>query len=169
MLEQRGWRVRQDASGNTLLIPDKGAAPSGSGGTTPAAGPAGRSMADFRRTAEAAGWRIESTADGSLMMYPPGSSAAPTAATPSPDGGCLGTVAPSVADGSIGLPISDGASARRLAREWLVEQRATGSTVGRLRQINRIYVVSIVDDRPPFQLRNQLIIRADNGHLLPIY
>ena len=168
MLEERGWRIHQDASGNTLLIPARTAGSPASGSTTTAAGPAGDSLADFRRAAEATGWRIESTADGSLIMRPPGASAVRLDAT-STIGTCQGVVTPSVATGSLGLPISNTASARRLAEEWLTDNASVGRAVGRLRQVNRIYVVSIVDDAPPFQLRNQLIIRRDNGRVIPVY
>ncbi len=168
MLEARGWRVRQDASGNTLLIPTPGAESSQSGDATVAEGQAGDSMADFRDTAEAAGWRIESSADGSLIMYPPGKSADQRDTTAT-DHGCAGTPTASVAEGSTGLPIRDEASARQLAREWLTERHPTGRIVGRVRQINRIFVVSIVGSTPPYPLRNQLVIRGDSGHIVQIY
>ena len=170
MLEERGWRVRQDAAGNTLLIPAQGAA--AASGTTTVEGPAEDPMADFRRAAEATGWRVESTADGSLIMYPPRPSAvqqgaAPIGTTPA-HGGCAGKATSSIADGSMRLPVGDEASARQLAREWLVENRPAGQAVGRVRRVNRIFVVSIVDNAPPFPLRNQLVIRSDDGRVIPI-
>ena len=172
LLEERGWRVRQDASGNTLLIPVSGTSSPLSHSATVTSGTGGESMADFRSAVESTGWRVESAADGSLMMYPPGSKAvqdADSRRATSANGGCPGTMTPSVAKGSVALPISDDSVVRRLVREWLAEHHPTGHTVGRLRRINRLYVVSIVDDAPPFELRNQLIVRADNGRIIPVY
>ena len=167
MLEERGWNIHQDASGNTLLIPTRGSTPqakdeTAGGATTP------DSMADFRRAAEATGWRIDSEADGSLIMYPPGAATARSAPT-STGSNCPGTVTSSIATGAISLPLADSTAARQLAQEWLGERGRGGRTIGRLRRINRIYVVSIVDDAPPFQLRNQLVIRSDNGHVIPVF
>jgi hypothetical protein len=172
LLEERGWRVRQDASGDTLLIPVGGSAPSSSDGAAPSVGTGEASMTDFQRAVESTGWRVESAADGSLVMYPPGSSAAKDSAkrrATSADGGCPGSMSPSVAEGSVALPITDESVVRQLVREWLAGNYPAGHAVGRLRRINRTYVVSIVDDEPPFQLRNQLIVRTDNGRIIAVY
>ena len=53
-----------------------------------------------------------------------------------------------------------------IAEAWLADSGADGATVGRIRQIFRVYVVSIVDTAPPHRLRHQIAVRRDDGKVL---
>ncbi len=60
--------------------------------------------------------------------------------------------------------------AHKVANAWLgVSGMSTYLATGKIRKINRLYVISIVDKKPPHNLKNQLIIRATDGFTLPMF
>ena len=180
LLLQRGWRIATDASGNTILQPAQtggqgsqsgenvtGEIPTGSAATAAGADP----FAQFKRSLSEKGWRVESAPDGSLMVFPPlPTDALQTAGTFSKAqrGHCEGVSLAAVEQQEISLPIDNPAQAARLATDWIANFGHAEDTVGRIREINRVYAVSIVDKSPPHHLRNQLIIRRENGGIIAI-
>ena len=74
-----------------------------------------------------------------------------------------------VRDGSVIMPVDTLAEAQPIARSWIARQAETSLRAGKVRKILRIDIVSIVEDRPPFKLRHQLAIRADDGQLAVLY
>ncbi|MES9958566.1 MAG: hypothetical protein ABW086_16095 [Sedimenticola sp.] len=65
--------------------------------------------------------------------------------------------------------IDSWSKAHTIASAWLKLSNLSGQSVGRIRKINRIYVISIVDEQPPHNLQNQLIIRATDGYTTPVF
>jgi hypothetical protein len=104
-----------------------------------------------------AGWRVKQAADGSLLLYPPDSSIA--GVTPCP-GIPAGTEIP--------LPVDTAEKARRIAEKWLESVPLDDATVGKIRNVVRVYMVSIVSPAPPYRLRNQIAIRKRDGTVVVV-
>jgi hypothetical protein len=171
LLRERGWRMETDADGAILLAPT-GSAPSGSTeiDTTQVPDPFLR----FRQALREKGWRVEPAEDGAVIIYPPVKAdelfADPVyPAAPDKRGHYQGIALEAVTNGEIELPVDNQSEARKLAAAWVESFGGPGLTVGKVRQISRIYAVSVVETETPYLLRNQLIIRRDNGRVIAIY
>lgn len=117
----------------------------------------------LQNVAELRGWTTQRSPDGSLLLYPPGALSAPLGTTPCQTGMTRITAA----EGQY-LDVGSEAQALELAQAWLLEQGLAELTVGRVRQVNRLYLVSIVTAQSPYFLRQQLVINAADGCLLAI-
>ncbi len=164
-LEASGWRVETGADGGLLLYPPAVASSASTPATVPAPAPEKFSPA-ARQRLQAHGWRIDEEPSGAVLLYPPADAANPStqpasAATAAPD--CGQTV-----QADVTLPVDSWQKARDLAAAW-VSQQDDGVTVGRIRRVLNLYVVSIVDATPPFELRRQLVIREADGRVLVGY
>lgn len=181
LLRQRGWRTETDASGNTMLMP----APLKTQGGHTAEKPASEISSEpaettarttpfnqFRRSLKDKGWRVETAKDGSLTIYPPAQphelQTTQQTATASQRGYCQGVDLTTVGQHEVALPINTHDEAARLATDWIANFGQADHLVGRIRRINRVYSVSIVEDQAPHHLRNQLIIRAEDGGVIAI-
>jgi hypothetical protein len=174
LLRERGWRMLSDVHGNTLLMPLAPAAAASAEPAAPprpqaapapapgAASPTEEPRAQFRQALEDKGWTVRAEPDGSLTVFPP--AFAPQA--PRPDaaraatghGYCAGiTLAGEEAE----RPIDSEEKARRLGTAWIAQFGQADYEVGKARQINQVFVVSIVESTPPHSLRNQLVVRED--------
>jgi hypothetical protein len=110
------------------------------------------------------GWRVERTADGSLLLYPRGEGA--VAEQKSPPMPCQGYVPAPVSAGELELPVDVWSEAKIIADAWLSSVDGAGLAVGRIRRIFRVFLVSIVDARPPHELRHQIAINAEDGRVV---
>ena len=183
LLRERGWRTETDASGNTLLRPARAGTKSGQpaedvesttvGNTAEAVPATDDPFTQFQRSLSEKGWRVSADSDGSVIVYPPVKTDAPRASrayeVPEQRGYCAGIGLAAVGNGEIALPIDIANKAERLATDWIANFGHAEYAVGRIRRINQVYAVSIVDKRPPHHLRNQLIIRSDNGRIIAVY
>ncbi|MCG7949568.1 MAG: hypothetical protein AB2729_07505 [Candidatus Thiodiazotropha taylori] len=66
------------------------------------------------------------------------------------------------------LPVDQWSEAQDVAKQWLKTEGVAGLQVGRIRKINRIYLVSIVGESAPYPLKHQLVIRASDGSVILI-
>ena len=151
-LEATGWRTSEDADGSLLLRPPKGPEnmedPSGSADSIPLAG--------IKDQLEAAGWKVEESSDHSLLLYPPGEnrvSKAPHCA------GVLTRYRPV-------LPVDSWQEAHDVAQSWLGKQPGLQASVGRIRRILGVHVISIVSSRPPHHLLHQIAIRNSDAAVI---
>lgn len=189
-LEARGWRVQRSAERDLLVFPvdpaggesmslmapalDPGPGPSEAVDepSTPSATREIRTAPEIidatdlhalRAAAAERGWAHRREADGSLVLLPPGFSPEPG------DGGScqIGMVRVSGAE-EVPLPVDTEAKAYRLAEFWLRERGASSLALGRIRQVNRLFLVSLVEDEEPFFLHTQLVVRIDDGCLMAI-
>ncbi|MCG8485986.1 MAG: hypothetical protein MI756_00795 [Chromatiales bacterium] len=64
------------------------------------------------------------------------------------------------------LPVDQWSEAQDVAKQWLNTEGVTGLQVGRIRKINRIYLVSIVGESAPYPLKHQLAIRASDASVV---
>ena len=163
-LRGSGWRVEVAPDGSTLLYP-----PAKEGGASAAADerrseppPAPQMTLDDYLSQR--GWRVERAADGSLLLYPRGDgAAAEQRSAPTP---CPGYVPAPISTGELELPVDVWSEAKAVAESWLSSVDGAGLSVGRIRRIFRVFVVSIVDARPPHELRHQIAINAEDARVV---
>lgn len=118
---------------------------------------------------EERGWMVEKASDGSLLLYPPGHTAEPESASASAaplTGGCAGVIPSAIEAGAVELPVDTWDEAHQVAMSWLEHNGGDNLTVGRIRHIYRVHLVSIVDAGPPHALQHQIAIRRSDGSVI---
>ncbi|HHB12928.1 MAG TPA: hypothetical protein ENK62_06995 [Chromatiales bacterium] len=182
-LRARGWRVERAADGSLVLYPPSRQAQPGSRTASP--------ETQTSLPPEAGGlqhWRVQRTADGGWLFVPrsTGASAGGPASTSNPGNGSSGDDAENAQQNNgsrtdllapcpglklsevhVRLPVNTWSEAHNLGRAWV---RAAGldhkATVGRIREILRVYLVSIVTRERPHRLLHQLAIRRNDGSVI---
>jgi len=149
-LENSGWKVRREENGSLLLNTWAPSQQSDSELNK------ANSIQDIQQKLRDAGWRVVNNTDGSILLFQPRQTHSKL--FPS----CAG-VAPSI---NVSLPIDSWLKAHDLAQAWLKEKSIQGVAVGKIRKILKIYLVSIVADKPPHLLRQQLAIRDSDGAII---
>lgn len=177
MLRERGWRILTDVDGNTLLMPT---GPATTGATRLSSDPQPRQeepapidsdqpaeikpAEQFRQALEEKGWTVSSKPDGSMVIYPPEPVAQATPIQESRDitehGYCKGIT---LVGEEFQRPIDAEAKAQLVAGAWIAHFGQATDMVGKARKLDQVFVVSIVESKPPHTLRNQLIIREDGS------
>lgn len=168
-LREHGWRVETDAEGSTLLFPPSAApatpppAPEPSPPKAPDEAVARDEVArDLDALLAERGWRAQREPDGSLLLFPlRRAPSAPVAVEPSP-----GVVPSVVSESEVRLPIDSWEKARAVAASWVGSVGDATLQVGRVRQIFRVYLVSIVDATAPHALRHQIAIGVEDGRVV---
>jgi hypothetical protein len=153
-LRTMGWRVEEGADRSTLLYPPLRKAEGGVSATAPAAIPDRALDALLQER----GWRVERDGQGGLLLYPLGAAPAGSDVTPVP-----GVETAPVREAAVTLPVDRWTEARTIADAWLAERGAPGWRVGKIRQVHRVYLVSIVDGARPPNLVHQIAITSGNG------
>ncbi len=151
-LDATGWQTSEDADGSLLLrppqnTPDKEDQPES---TEPVP------LAGMKDKLEAAGWKVEETADHELLLYPPGRD---RTARISHCAGVLTEYRPV-------LPVDSWQEAHDVAQSWLMKQTGLNASVGRIRRILGVHVISIVSSRPPHRLLHQIAIRNSDAAVI---
>ena len=177
-LRERGWRVETDAEGATLLYPPAPAAtPAPTPSQSPTASPVAPEVADVAPNQAAArdevardldallaerGWRAERESDGTLVLFP----LRRVEARPNPVEPAAGVVPSAITELEVSLPIDTWGKAQAVAASWLESVGDSGLQVGKIREIFRIYLVSIVETEPPNALRHQISIGVEDGRVV---
>lgn len=126
----------------------------------------------LRGLLESRGWRVERTPDGSTLLIPVRATAeAQNQALPAqPDlttaDDCAEERQASSLTTGVKLPVDTRKEAWQIGVNWLWASEYRNLTVGKIRSINWIYLVTIVDVSPPYRTRNELIINKRTGQLL---
>ncbi len=102
------------------------------------------------------GWNVTNNLDGSIFLYPPQNPAAKKLHI------CQG-IKPSV---EVSLPVDSWQEAYDIARGWLENESILNSTVGKIRKIFNVYIISIVSDKSPYTLMHQIAIKNNNGAVI---
>lgn len=162
LLSASGWRVEKSATGDLTLFP---------GGEEPQTAKATRlivrqgDLAGARAALTAAGWRLGEAGDGSLLLYPRrGAGEQGGGAVSGPAG-----IDDPVVTGEVDLPIDSWKKAHTLAKFWLEQQNNGSLALGKIRKVNWVYLVSIVEASPPYRLKNQIAIRNLDGRVVPLF
>lgn len=167
-LRESGWRVEQTDDGGLLLYPPH-RSPAADQGAEEAAEPPAADTGGLRH------WNVRRTHDGGWIFVPASRSAenaghnASSQATPSPpatgtrDTPCVGIALPRA---RVRLPVDTWSEAHRLGEAWIQEAGLKEAAVGRIREILRVYLVSIVTRKPPHRLLHQIAVRRADGHVI---
>ncbi|WP_144375285.1 hypothetical protein [Thiolapillus brandeum] len=110
----------------------------------------------MRDQLEAAGWTIEETADNSILLYPPGKHEASTIPH------CPGVLTRYQPI----LPVDSWKKAHDVAQSWLEEQSGMEASVGRIRRILGVHIISIVSAKRPYRLLHQIAVRNSDGAVI---
>ena len=145
-LRATGWNVDREADGTLLLLPP--------GPSAPAPGEVADPMHDIKQKLRQTGWSVSSSPDGSMLLYPPG-----RAQKPDPAAGV-------VSQARIALPVNNWQEAYDISVAWLESQPDYGASVGRIRRLFRVHLVSIVSKEPPHRLLQQIAIRNRDGAVI---
>ncbi|MEW8051636.1 MAG: hypothetical protein AB2792_05840 [Candidatus Thiodiazotropha sp.] len=165
-LQQRGWQVEWDSEGTLILRPgDTGDAPAQPVTPTVESGsvtlPANLTGFDY--------WHIERDESGALLFHP--------VELPSANPSKMAEASDKMAECRIDyfqldpgvLPLDDWSEVHELTKRWIDTTRESGLQVGRIRRINRVYLVSVVGDIEPYRLKYQLAIRISDGGVIRIF
>ncbi len=182
LLTDSGWQVTKSKEGDLLLYPSQEAssqeAPSQEAPSQVAIEPASSKETDLyvkpsellhvRDILTKAGWRLEEESDGSILLF----SESSDKSEPVEKEGkryVPGIVVSSLIRREIELPVDSRDEVLRISNSWLADQQAKGLVIGKIRKINWIYLVSIVEDSEPYLLNNQLVIREKDGTVIPLH
>jgi len=124
---------------------------------------------------QARGWSTSRNTDGNLLLFPV--KAEKQTQPPHPKkqakglnilvGHCeYGEIQLNLGD-KVSLPINRWAEARAISLAWLKHSKKAGK-IGKIRKVNRLYIASIVADKAPYTLLNQLIIHSTDGRIISI-
>lgn len=158
-LNAAGWKASRDADGSLVLTPPsesvEAAAPEEK------AAPSEKqpdSMQTMQDKLKESGWQVTENSDGTVLFYPPehqhdkGETIQPAS----------GHAPPSDFD----LPITSWSQARTLALKWLKTQSPGNLTVGKIREIYDVYLVSILTNSRSGRLKHQITVRKSDGHII---
>jgi hypothetical protein len=99
------------------------------------------------------GWHVTNNSDGSVLLYPPKNAVSKKIYS------CPG-IKPVV---EVLLPVDSWQEAHDIAQGWLNDEIIPHSSVGKIREIFNVYIISIVSSETPFVLKHQIAIRKSNG------
>lgn len=161
-LQDAGWQVERETDGSLRLTPPETEVATKAQAVAPEP-PVQNAEPDDKKTFQEiqqdlrnAGWEVTNSPDGSILLYPPEK---PEMEKPEP---CAGTPLTL----NIALPVDTWSEAHNIARDWLGNQPPFGASVGKIRKILGVYLVSIVADAAPFNLIQQIAIRTSDGTVM---
>ncbi|HID81245.1 MAG TPA: hypothetical protein EYH06_00285 [Chromatiales bacterium] len=175
-LAEKGWGTGQDENGNLLLYPP-GLKTKEPAEFTPA--PRKSAIGDLdllEKMLGARGWRTSRDEAGNLLLYPITTAEKQPQTIPEKQpaesritlGSCLSDEFLLKAGDKVSLPVDRWAEARVIAQAWLDGFTGTAARIGKIRQVNRLYLVSIVKDKAPYNLLSQLVIDSVDGRLIAV-
>ncbi len=110
---------------------------------------------------QANGWVVRKNSDGSVLLYPPELSAQKKTALEKVIS-CPGIKI----SNKVPLPINSWQKAHDIAQSWLNHESISDMSVGKIRKIFNVYIISIVADKAPFNLKYQIAIKNSNGAVI---
>ncbi|MCU7944709.1 MAG: hypothetical protein KZQ87_18730 [Candidatus Thiodiazotropha sp. (ex Cardiolucina cf. quadrata)] len=168
-LQERGWQVEWDSDGTLILRPgdtgdtddapvQKVTQPVESGTVTLPA-----NLKGFEY------WHIERDESGALLFHP--------VELPSTNQSMTVDATAKMAECRIDyfqfdpgvLPLDEWSEVHELTKRWIDATKESGLQVGKIRKINRVYLVSVVGVSEPYRLKYQLAIRVSDGGVIRIF
>jgi hypothetical protein len=152
-LKQKGWSIEHKNDGSIILMPK------------PAQKPVTKEepnevipLLDMKSRLETYGWKANIDKDGNLNLIPPDKIKKKTTQH------CQGTLT----NANINLPVDSWIEAHHISEKWLEIQAIPNSTVGKIRKILNVYIVSIVGKETPYSLLHQIAINNHTGKVLQL-
>lgn len=156
-LQRAGWSAEREADGSLRLKPPVTAARVEPDVAVTDSEPGNESLfSGMQGRLRDSGWRVTHATDGSILLYPPGKPKSDKARP------CPGS-APAV---EVTLPVDNWQEAYDIARGWLDNQSISHASVGKIRKILNIYLISIVSSEAPYSLIQQVAIRNSEGTVM---
>lgn len=149
-LQAAGWNTQRTEEGSLLLYPSLPATNKKTNKNSFAV----MTEQSLKRLRDA-GWTVHQGVEGELLLYPPDKKQSEIAVCPG-----VKTTA------QVSLPVDHWKEAASIARSWLETQPFENLTVGRIRKVLRVHLVSIVNDTKPHRLRHQIAIRNRDGAVI---
>ncbi len=167
-LRAMGWRVEKSPDGSTLLYPpgEDGPAQKPSQARAATGAPATAPQPKLEDLLRARNWRVERAKDGSLLLYPQARKEGGEWSGAAKVEPCPGVVPTPANDVNIELPVDQWAEAKLIAQAWIDRFGGPGLAVGKIRKVLRVYVVSVVETAPPFRLRHQIVVNAQDARTI---
>ncbi len=178
LLSPHGWRVEADGEGGVLLYPGAFAvhsaprtastqqAPSG---ITSIKGFASGDLEILRSLLTPHGWRVKGDSQGGILLIPHPPVAQELVAPYVAARSWSGVILPALQKGTVRLPLDSWEKAHQLTLSWIELSGKDDLLPGKIRNINKVYLVSVVSRIPPHVLRHQLVFREDDGHMFLVY
>ncbi|MBT3031670.1 MAG: hypothetical protein KME36_11285 [Candidatus Thiodiazotropha sp. (ex Lucina pensylvanica)] len=174
-LQERGWKVEWDSDGTLILRPgdtgDKG--DKGDTDDTPAQTATQTvERGSVTLPANLKGfeyWHIERDESGALLFHPvelPTTNQSMAVDSTAKMAECridYFQLDPGV------LPLDEWSEVHELTKQWIDATKGSGLQVGKIRKINRVYLVSVVGVSEPYRLKYQLAIRVSDGGVIRIF
>ena len=177
-LAPHGWRVEADGAGGVLLypgaftdhsVPRTASSTRAQSGITSVKGFTSGDLEILRATLAPHGWHVEGDSRGGLLLIPQPPSAQESVATYVAARSWSGVILPEIQRGTIGLPIDSWEKAHQLTLSWIELSGQNDLVPGKIRNINKVYLISVVSRIPPHTLRHQLVFREEDGHMFLVY
>jgi hypothetical protein len=178
LLSPHGWRVEADGEGGVLLYPGAlGAHSLPRTANSRRAQSRISSVREFdsgeleilRALLAPHGWRVEGDSQGGVLLIPHQPVAEEPAVTYVAAKRWSGVVLPAIQGGTIRVPIDSWEKAYQLTRSWIELSGQKDLFPGKIRKINKVYLVSVVSRVSPHPLRHQIVFRQDDGHMFLVY
>ncbi len=160
--QEAGWSAVIDADSSIRLTPPDSATKARSSEINPVIkGDKRYSYNDMQQKLQASGWEVNKNSDGSILLYPPEEATQNNAASK------MIVSCPGIKTSSnISLPVDSWQEAHDIAQSWLDHESIADSSVGKIRKIFNVYIISIVADKTPFNLKHQIAIKNTNGAII---
>lgn len=167
-LAGHGWHVERGSGNSLLLFPASGAAPEEAAAAAPPAWisltTSAEHMPQLLQILEAYHWTLVPDQADTLRLVPPPHAQAD--ATPASAADCAAKGRDVSVAAGVELPVNTRKEAWQISANWLWESGYRRLTVRSIREFYWLYLVNIVDYRPPYRPRGQLIIDKRTGQLL---
>ena len=185
VITERGWGTERDHQGNLLLYPPELAGNEASKTLptsqaeeiqSPVKEQSPRGDLDvLEKMLQARGWSTSRNTDGNLLLFPVKAEKQTQPPHPKKQAKGLNILVGHCEYGEthlnlgnkVSLPINRWAEARAISLAWLTHSEKAGK-IGKIRKVNRLYITSIVADKAPYTLLNQLIIHSTDGRIISI-
>lgn len=158
-LNAAGWNATRESDGSLVLIPpDEPVQATAPEEEAAAPEKPADSMQTMQEKLRETGWQVTENSDGSILFYPP-----------KQQHGEKGTIQPArghAPPADFKIPITSWSQARTLALKWLKQQSPGNLTVGKIREIYDVYLVSILSNSRSNRLKHQIAIRRSDGHII---
>jgi len=154
LLKASGWEALRDSKGDLLLFPQR---QQDSSVKTTAVTVAPSDLAAAKDLLSSAGWRLQESDKGDLLLYPEQDTV----------NSKLNSI--SGLSSEVKAPVKSSKEAKLRAQSWISKNGDSSMTVGKIRKVNWVYLISIVGKSPPYRLQNQLAVRSHDGRVISLY
>ena len=157
-LKAAGWDASREADGSLVLIPPHESIQAAAAEEkTDLPEKQAATMQTMQEKLTETGWQVTENSDGSVLFYPPKQQR--------DEKGTIQPASGHAPSADFKVPVNSWLQARTLALHWL-KQQPGNYTVGKIREIYDVYLVSILANSRSNRLKHQIAIRKSDGHII---